>query len=55
MLAGTDAEHREQDYRAVTVGDLDACSINGSLTQVPDTPANRRAFGSAGTADDSSP
>jgi hypothetical protein len=55
VLAGTDAEHRDQDYRAVTVGDLDACSIDGSLTRVPDTPANRQAFGSAGTADDSSP
>ena len=37
------------------MGDLDACSIDGSLTRVPDTPANREAFGSAGTADDSSP
>jgi hypothetical protein len=55
MLAGVDAEHREQDSRAVTVGDLDACSIDGSLTRVPDTAANREAFGSAGTADDSSP
>ncbi len=55
MLAGVDAEHRDQDYRAVTVGDLDACSIDGSLTRLPDTPANRQAFGSAGTADDSSP
>jgi hypothetical protein len=55
MLAGVDAEHREQDFRAVMVGDLDACSIDGSLTRVPDTPANRQALGSAGTADDSSP
>ena len=55
VLAGVDAEHRERDLRAVMVGDLDACSIDGSLTRVPDTPANRRAFGSAGTADDSSP
>jgi len=55
VLAGIDAEHREHDFRAVLVGDLDACSIDGSLTRVPDTPANRRAFGSAGTADDSSP
>ncbi len=55
VLAGVDAEHRDQDYRAVTVGDLDACSIDGSLTRLPDTPANRQAFGSAGTADDSSP
>ncbi|MGH3399227.1 MAG: hypothetical protein ACRDPO_31530 [Streptosporangiaceae bacterium] len=55
VLAGVDAEHRDHDYRAVTVGDLDACSIDGSLTRVPDTPANRRALGSAGTADDSAP
>jgi hypothetical protein len=41
--------------RAVTVGNLDVGSIDGSLTRVPDTPANREAFGSAGTADDSSP
>jgi hypothetical protein len=30
-------------------------SIDGSLTRAPGTPANRQAFGSAGTADDSSP
>jgi hypothetical protein len=55
LLAAIDAGHRDHDYRAVTVGDLDAHSIDGSLTRVPDTPANRVAFGSAGTADDSSP
>jgi hypothetical protein len=55
VLAGVDAEHRDHDYRAVIAGDLDTCSIDGSLTRVPDTPANRQAFGSAGTADDSSP
>src|SRR6266702_100996 len=55
LLAGTGAGHRDHDYRAVTVGDLDVFSIDGSLTRVPDTPANRQAFGSAGTADDSSP
>ena len=55
LLAGIDAEHRDHDYRAVTVGNLDVGSIDGSLTRVPDTPANRQAFGSAGTADDSSP
>ena len=54
-LAGIDAGHREHDYRAVTVGELDVCSIDGSLTRVPDTPANRDAFGSAGTADGSAP
>jgi len=55
LLAAIDAEHRDHDYRAVTVGDLDVYSIDGSLTRVPDNPANREAFGSAGTADDSSP
>jgi hypothetical protein len=55
LLAGIDAEHRDHDYRAMRVGDLDLCSIDGSLTRVPDTPGNREAFGSAGTADDSSP
>ena len=55
VLAGVDAGHRDHDYRAVIAGDLDTCSIDGSLTRVPDTPANRQAFGSAGTADDSSP
>jgi hypothetical protein len=55
LLAAVDAEHHERDYRAVTVGDLDACAIDGSLIRTPDTPANRKAFGSAGTADDSAP
>jgi hypothetical protein len=55
LLAAVDAEHRERDHRAVTVGDLDACAIDGSLVRTPDTPANRQAFGSAGTADDSAP
>jgi hypothetical protein len=55
LLAAIDAEHRDHDYRAVTVGDLDVFSADGCLTRVPDTPANRDAFGSAGTADDSSP
>jgi hypothetical protein len=55
LLAAVGAGHQAGDYRAVTVGDLDTCSIDGSLTRVPDTPANRQAFGSAGTADDSSP
>jgi hypothetical protein len=54
-LAGVDGEHRGHDYRAVMAGDLEVGSIDGSLIRVPDTPANRAAFGSAGTADDSSP
>jgi hypothetical protein len=55
LLAAVDGEHRSRDYRAITVGDLEVGSIDGSLIRVPDSPANRAAFGSAGTADDSSP
>jgi hypothetical protein len=55
LLAAIDREHRSRDYRAVTAGDLEVCSIDGSLIRVPDSPANRQAFGSAGTADGSSP
>jgi len=43
QLAGTGAEHRDHDYRAVTVGDLDVYSADGCLTRVPDTLANRDA------------
>ena len=59
LLAAVGAEHRDHDYRAVHVGDsgheLRLGSIDGSVTRVPDTPANREAFGSTGTADDSAP
>ena len=59
LLAAVGGEHRDHDYRAVYVGDsgheLDLGSIDGSVTRVPDTPANREAFGSTGTADDSGP
>jgi hypothetical protein len=55
LLAGVDGEHRSRDYRAVAVGDLEVGSIDGSLIRVPDSAASRQAFGSAGTADDSSP
>jgi hypothetical protein len=34
-LAGVDGGHRSRDYRAVTVGDLEAGSIDGSLIRVP--------------------
>src|SRR5438046_7783606 len=52
LLAGVDGEHRSRDYRAITVGDLQTGSSHGSMIAVPDSPANRAAFGSAGTADD---
>ncbi len=54
-LAGIDAGHRDRDWRAILAGALEVGSIDGSLTRVPDTPANRDAFGSAGTADGSAP
>jgi hypothetical protein len=59
LLAAADAGHRDHDYRAVRVGEpgheLRLGSIDGPVTRVPDTPANREAFGSTGTADDSAP
>jgi hypothetical protein len=59
LLAAVGAEHDECGYRAVRIGEpgseLQLCSIDGSVTRVPDTPANREAFGSTGTADDSAP
>ena len=50
VLAASDAEHEDHDYRAVEAGDLRLGSIDGSVTRMPDTPANRAAFGSVGTA-----
>jgi hypothetical protein len=59
VLAAVGTEHRDHGYRAVHVGgpghELRLGSIDGSVTRVPDTPANREAFGSTGTADDSAP
>ena len=37
------------------IGRLKVSSADGTLIRVPDTPANRAAFGSVGTGDDSSP
>ncbi len=53
-LAASDAEHLDHDYRAVAVGGLHLGSIDGSVTRMPDTPANRAELGSA-TSDDSAP
>ena len=47
-LAGMNGEHRSRNYRAVTVGDLEAGWIDGSLIRVPDTPANRGGIGVSG-------
>lgn len=56
VFAGSDAEHRVHDYTAVDIGGgLRLGSIDGCLTRTPDTAANRDAFGSTGTTDDSGP
>jgi hypothetical protein len=51
-------EHEARDWRAVIIGrsrPLKAGSLDGTLIRVPDTPANRKMFGSVGTGDDSAP
>jgi hypothetical protein len=58
VLGAAAGEHREHpgDGEYLTVGTrepLAVSSFDGSLLRVPDTPANRAAFGSVGTADDS--
>ena len=58
VLRASRAEHEDRDWRAVIIGTnrpLKAGSVDGTLIRVPDTPANRAAFGSVGTGDDSSP
>ena len=58
VLRASWQEHRDRDWRAVIIGrdkPLTAGSLDGTLIRVPDTPANRAAFGSVGTADDSAP
>ena len=56
VLQAAGDEHRERAGQAVAAGrarPLAVHSGDGSLLRVPDTPANRAAFGSVGTADDS--
>jgi Transposase DDE domain/Insertion element 4 transposase N-terminal len=58
VLRASFREHEDRDWRAVIVGrdrPLKTGSLDGTLIRVPDTPANRAAFGSVGTGDDSSP
>ena len=58
VLRASWQEHEDRDWRAVIIGrsrPLKAGSLDGTLIRVPDTPANRKAFGSVGTGDDSSP
>jgi len=58
VLRASWQEHEDRDWRAVTAGrdrPLKIRSLDGTLIRVPDTPANRAAFGTAGTGDGSSP
>ena len=58
VLGAAWREHEDRDWRAVIIGrdrPLNAGSLDGTLIRVPDTPANRAAYGSTGTGDDSSP
>ena len=58
VLRASWQEHQDRDWRAVITGrqkPLKVSSLDGTLIRVPDTPANRAAFGSVGTGDDSSP
>jgi hypothetical protein len=59
VLGAAWREHREQGCPgAVGIGTrrpLRAGALDGTLLRVPDTPANRAFFGSAGTGDDTSP
>jgi hypothetical protein len=56
VLAAAASGHAERDGWFLTIGKgrpLTADSADGSLLRVPDTPENRAAFGSVGTADGS--
>ena len=58
VLGASWAGHEGRDFRAAAIGrgrPLKVSSLDGTLIRVPDTPANRAAFGSVGTGDDSSP
>jgi hypothetical protein len=55
VLRASHDEHVARDWRAAPAGRLRPGSLDGTLIRVPDTPANRAAFGSVGTGDDSSP
>jgi hypothetical protein len=58
VLRASWREHEDRDWRAAAIGrarPLKVSSLDGTLIRVPDTPANRAAFGSVGTGDDSSP
>ena len=54
VLAASAAEHEQHDWRAIEIGDLKLGSVDGTVTRMPDTKANRAVFGSA-AGDDVSP
>jgi len=54
VLTAVVAEHRADTQAGIEVGGgLRLGAIDGSVTRMPDTTANRKAFGSTGTGDDS--
>ncbi|MGH3237443.1 MAG: hypothetical protein ACRDOH_30120 [Streptosporangiaceae bacterium] len=56
VLAAAAGGHAERDDWSLTIGTKEPLAVHsgdGSLLRVPDTPENRVAFGSVGTADDS--
>jgi hypothetical protein len=56
VLAAAAGEHAARPQQSLVTGQsrpLAVHSMDGSLLRVADTPANRAAFGTAGTADDS--
>jgi Insertion element 4 transposase N-terminal len=55
VLEASRREHEARDWQEAAAGRLEVCSLDGTLIRVPDTPANRAAFGSIGTGDGSSP
>jgi hypothetical protein len=55
VLEASRREHEARGWREAAAGLLAVGSLDGTLIRVPDTPANREAFGSAGTSDGSSP
>ena len=55
VLEASRREHEARGWREAAAGPLAVCSLDGTLVRVPDTPANREAFGSSGTSDDSAP
>jgi hypothetical protein len=55
VLEASRREHGARGWREAAAGRLTVCSLDGTLIRVPDTPANREAFGSVGTGDGSSP